>query len=282
MKPLKKTIEYVNHLGESVNLCGDCIFCDSKRLDDWSLGYSTMGGRSFGFIRPQKTVDLTVKVIAGSDEEGLNARNRLFEIAEKDVLVEVPGRIVYNGWYVRCWVVDSSKDLYWFNWLGAKYTLKVLMDDPVWTKEHVFSMAKDGSGTGLNFPYNFPYNFSGSANDASYIENPGIMGAPVKITVYGPASNPYVIIGKYRYEVETDVKSGGRLVIDGIEKTITLYDEYGNAENAFSKRRGVQRPGSGSYVFQTVDPGDNLVSWDGSFAFDVVLYEQRSERRWGS
>lgn len=279
---MKKSIEYVNHLGEKVNLFGDGIYCDSKGLDDWSLGYSTLGCRSFGFRRSQKALNLSLKVIAKSEEEGFRARNRLFEVAEKDVMAETPGRLVYDGWYVHCWLVESEKDMYWFTGKAAEYQIKVLVDDPAWVKEHELSLSKDGDGTGLNFPYNFPYNFAGSSKEASYVENPGIVGAPAKITVYGPASNPHVIVGGNRYEVEAEVKSGGKLVMDGNEKTITLYDEYGNSSSVFSKRRGVQRAGSGSYVFQPVPPGENLVSWDGSFAFDIVLFEQRSERRWGA
>lgn len=279
---MKKSIEYVNHLGERVNLFGDGIYCDSKGLDDWSLGYSTLGGRSFGFRRSQKTLNLSLKVITKSKEEGFRARNRLFEVAEKDIMAETPGRLIYDGWYVHCWLVESEKDMYWFTGKAAEYQIKALVDDPAWVKEHELSMSKDGTGTGLNFPYNFPYNFAGSSKEASYINNPGIMGAPVRMTIYGPASNPRVIVGGNRYEVEVEVKGSGKLVIDGMGKTITLYDEYGNSSSVFSKRLGVQRQGSGSYVFQPVAPGENLVSWDRSFAFDIVLFERRSERRWGA
>lgn len=279
---MRKEISYVNHLGETLDLYGGGIWCESDELDNWEWADKTLNGRTAGLYREQRTIPFNLIIVGRTEQHGLELRNALFEIMEKDAIAAEPGRLYIDGWYLKCIAVSSRKDLHWLTDMAAKCELGLLTDDPVWTKEHSFSMPKDGTGAGLNFPYNFPYNFAGSSKEASYINNPGIMGAPVRMTVYGPASNPYVIVGKNRYEVEAEVKSGGKLVIDGTEKTITLYDEYGNAENAFSKRRGVQRQGSGSYVFQPVDPGENLVSWDGSFACDVVLFEQRSERRWGS
>lgn len=279
---MRKEISYVNNLGETLDLYGGGIWCESDELDNWEWADKTLNGRTAGLYREQRTIPFNLIIVGRTEQHGLELRNALFEIMEKDAIAAEPGRLYIDGWYLKCIAVSSRKDLHWLTDMAAKCELGLLTDDPVWTKEHSFSMPKDGDGTGLNFPYNFPYNFAGSSKEASYINNPGIMGAPVRMTVYGPASNPYVIVGKNRYEIEAEVKSGGKLVIDGIEKTITLYDEYGNAENAFSKRRGVQRQGSGSYVFQPVAPGENLVSWDGSFACDVVLFEQRSERRWGS
>lgn len=278
---MRKEISYVNHLGETLDLYGGGIWCESDELDNWEWADKTLNGRTAGLYREQRTIPFNLIIVGRTEQHGLELRNALFEIMEKDAIAAEPGRLYIDGWYLKCIAVSSRKDLHWLTDMAAKCELGLLTDDPVWTKEHSFSMPKDGTGTGLNFPHNFPYNFAGS-KEASYINNPGIMGAPVRMTVYGPASNPYVIVGKNRYEIEAEVKSGGKLVIDGTEKTITLYDEYGNAENAFSKRRGVQRQGSGSYVFQPVAPGENLVSWNGSFAFDVVLFEQRSERRWGS
>ena len=84
-----------------------------------------------------------------------------------------------------------------------------------------------------------------------------------------------MLIAGNRYEVAVEVNSGGRLVIDGIAKTIRVYDGYGNWESAFDARRGVQRKNSGSFTFQRVPTGIQQVLWDGSFAFDVVVHEVR-------
>ncbi|WP_139652777.1 hypothetical protein [Raoultibacter phocaeensis] len=141
--------------------------------------------------------------------------------------------------------------------------------------------SKGDTSGGLNFPFDFPFGFALSGTGSRFVENPGFEPAPIRLTVYGPAKSPVVIIGGNRYEVNAEVKEGGRLVIDGTVKTINVEDAYGRTENVFSKRCGNQREGSGSYVFQKVDPGHQSVTWDGSFAFEVIVFERGSESGWG-
>lgn len=277
---MKFEISYENHLGETLDVNGAGIYIDASSFDNWEWKYSLLNGRVAGFYREPVEISAPVTIIAKSEEAGLLCRDALYRIAEKDVLAKRPGRMVYNGWYMRCYVVSSSKDMHWYDGAIAEYELRVLAESPVWVRDHELSLPKNGYGIGLNFPYNFPYNFAGASKDAPYIENPGIDDAAIVATVYGPASNPYITIGGNRYEVAVEVKSGGKLVIDSDNRTITLYDEYGNTENVFSKRRGVQRAGSGSFVFQKVPPGMHRIAWDGSFALSILLHERQSERRW--
>ena len=88
--------------------------------------------------------------------------------------------------------------------------------------------------------------------------------------------NPYVIIGDNRYQVDATVPDRGLLVIDGRNRTIVSYDEYGRSESAFS--RGVRSDGAN--VFANVPAGSSPVSWGGGFGFDVTLVEERSEPAW--
>ena len=278
---MRKQVRYVNHLGEELNLFGDGIYCDSGETHDWEWSYQSLNGYASGFYKAQREFPLTLVIAAGSEERGLALRNRLFEIAEKDVLAKMPGAIHSDGWYMRCYVKASRKDVYWLTGAAAKYELTILADDPTWVREHTVHFTKGDTAGGMNFPFTFPFNFGSPVSGTQQIENPGFIQSPVRITVYGPASHPSVVIGGNRYEVECEVPAGGKLVIDGTEKKITVEDAYGSKENAFHLRRGNQYEGSGSYVFQRIAPGYQLVSWNGSFAFDATVYEQRGEKRWG-
>lgn len=278
---MKKEVRYVNHRGETVDLFGGGIYCDSGETADWEWSYQELNGGVASFYRPVREFPLTLIVVPGSEQRGFELRNRLFEVAEKDVLAKTPGALWIDGWYMRCYVRASKKDRYWYTGAAAGYEITVVSDDPVWTMEHTTSFSKGDTSGGLNFPFGFPTNFGAPSTLDNLIDNPGFSLFPVKIAVYGPASNPRIVIGGNRYEVECEVPAGGRLVIDGIGKTITLEDAYGRKDNAFSRRRGIQREGSGSYVFQRLSPGHQAVSWDGSFAWDATVYEQSSERRWG-
>ena len=48
-----------------------------------------------------------------------------------------------------------------------------------------------------------------------------------------------------------------------------------------SARRGTGK-GGGSYAFQPLTPGVSEVSWDGTFAFDLTVFEQEGEPPWES
>lgn len=278
---MRKQMRYVNHLGEELNLFGDGIYCNSGETADWEWSYQELNGGIASFNRSVREFPLTMIVISDSDARGRELRNRLFATTEKDVLAKKPGAIHIDDWYMRCYVRASRKDRYWYTGEAADYELTVISDDPVWIMEHRTRFSKGDTAGGMNFPFNFPFNFGAPNAGTQQIENPGFVQSPVRITVYGPASHPSIVIGGNRYEVECEVPAGGRLVIDGIGKTITLEDAYGRKENVFSKRRGIPCEGSGSYVFQRLSPGHQAVSWDGSFAWDAIVYEQSSERRWG-
>lgn len=272
-------IEYVNHLGERLDMNGAGIYIDASAFDDYAWGYNVLNGRVGGFYKEPVEIQAGCSIVSDTDALGVECRNRLYEITEKDVLARKPGRIYCNGWYLRCYVIESSKDLHWYRGSMAQYGLAILAEDPTWILEHAFRFSMDDAGDGLNFPFNFPCNFGNPGSRDQLIENPGFIQAPLRITVYGPAEDPKIVIGGNSYEVKANVKSGGSLVIDGADKTITLKDAYGNTENAFSGRRGIQREGSGSYVFQRLGQGWSSVNWDGSFAFEVTVFEQRGERR---
>ena len=274
-------IYYENHLGEAVRLYGGGVYAHASTLDDWRAEYALFGGRAARFSREAVEASLPVTIAAATPEDGFSIRNRLFEVAEKDVLAKIPGRLFYDGWYVSCYVVASGKDLHWYSGRTAEVGLTLLLDAPMWTREHLQTFTKASASGGMNYPHAFPFDF-GASSLSKVVDNPGFAAAPAKLTVYGPADGPRIAIGGNAYAADATVPAGGRLEIDGLNKTVTVYDAYGNAQNAFHTRRGTQRKGSGSYAFEHVPAGSNAVTWDGSFAFDVTLYEQRAERRWGT
>lgn len=62
--------------------------------------------------------------------------------------------------------------------------------------------------------------------------------------------------------------------IDSIAKTILLTKRDGTVENHFHQRNRE------SYIFEKIPAGSNIVTWDKTFKFDVVLFEERSEPKW--
>ena len=104
----------------------------------------------------------------------------------------------------------------------------------------------------------------------------------VKLTIFGPCAQPYVIIGTNRYEVDVTVPSGSRLEIDGTGdvRTVTMVSGTGLATNCFAQAVRGSGKDSGRYVFQPLAPGTQPISWPGGFQFDLTVCEERSEPPW--
>ena len=273
---------YVNHKGDAVELDHGGIYLDETYMQDWGLSYSTVNGRSASFKRLRKEIEVGAVVVADSDDDGAALRNRIYEVAIVDVEAGKPGRLYVDEWYMDGYFISSNKSCWWYSNRAANYSFTFLADNPVWTKEHIYSFKPIASGvaTGLDYPHGYPHNYGPTTSGSIVLENPSILAAPVKMVVYGPAESPRITIGGNAYSVDTDVPDGGILTIDAPTRTIVKRDRYGAVSNCFQHRAGNQRKGGGSYIFEPVPSGVSEVTWDGSFGFDVTLYEQRDEWRW--
>lgn len=274
-------MRYVNHKGAEFDFDAPGIHTHRGKIRNYSWDISIMAGRVGSAVRADAKIPVAVN-LALPAADCVVAKDRMCEVLDTDPIAAKAGRLYDGEWYVDCLLGSSAKDLWWYDGGVAVCELEFYAPKSMWTCEHdAFFAAGDTSG-GLNFPLGFPFDFGGGSGEANVLVNPGFCPAPLRIDIYGPAENPRIVIGGNAYEVECDVPKGGRLVVDGMAKTIELFDPYGRVENAFAKRRGVQMDGSGSYAFQRVPPGTSVVSWDGSFAFTATLFEQRGEPRWSA
>ena len=158
-----------------------------------------------------------------------------------------------------------------------------MLADGVWrrgTTEHHDPRA-DKAGGDFDYPYDYPHDYAGMSI-LDTVTNATGMPQPVKLTIFGPCVNPYIIIGTNRYEVDATIPAGSRLEIDAASdsRTVTMISDTGLRTNLFAKAvRGTGR-GSGIYVFEPLPPGTSSISWAGGFEFDLTAIEERSEPPW--
>lgn len=131
----------------------------------------------------------------------------------------------------------------------------------------------------LDYPFDYEYDYQ-KTSYAGSVEPSVLTPSDVHIVVYGPAVNPYVIVGGNRYEVDITVPAGGYLTVDGRDKTIKLTLADGTVQNAFSYGVRGGGAGGGSYIFERIPSGMNEVTFDGSFGFDLGWYEEEGEPPW--
>lgn len=128
-------------------------------------------------------------------------------------------------------------------------------------------------GGGTDYPYDYSYDYALSRKGQKIVCD-SVGSNAFRLLIYGEAVNPSVAIGDHIYAINGSVGRGEVLLIDSLNKTITLTTAYGNKINWFDKR------GREDYIFEPIPAGQHTVSWVGTFGFDLTVIEKRSEPKW--
>jgi phage-related protein len=106
------------------------------------------------------------------------------------------------------------------------------------------------------------------------VTNGGFVASNFRLVIYGQCVNPAVSIADHTYQVNCTVGANEYLTIDSSAKKVFLTAQDGTITNMFNNRN------RDSYVFEKIPTGQNVVSWNGGFGFDIILLEERSEPKW--
>lgn len=253
------------------------IFADEYNFMRYEYEVIRANRRVVGASRTPIEVSMPVSVLTDTDTQGAEMFNRMIHAFERDLAIKSPGTLLVNGYEMLAYA--SAAQMLPDEMFGCseiESSINFLYDRDAWVKAKgvVLKPRNEADNAWLDFEHDYDFDF-GSSFRQIFIENPSAGYSDVCITIYGPTSNPAVIIGGNTYAVDVDVLEGGRLVIDGRDKSsIYLYNAYGEAQNVFDKRRRGKR-GSGNYVFEKVPPGMNAVEWDGQFMIEINIYDER-------
>lgn len=270
-----EVFKYINHNNEELEFGNHRLFVNENDLRDFSWDVTSKNNRISGFSKGivKKTIPVVIK--CDSEQEGIEIRNKLFETLEKDVLSAKHGKIVIGDYYMKCFVVGSTKSSYLFSNNYMVVGLKITTDFPFWIKETAFTFGgtSENPGTNLDFNRDAPWDYSSniltnSLNNTSFIES------EFKMVIYGQCSSPCVTIGGHDYEVDVEVGQGEYLTIDSSDKKIFLTSSTGQTTNCFNLRN------KDSYIFKKIPSGSSNVAVNGDFVFDVILFDERSEPKW--
>ncbi|OFK23121.1 hypothetical protein HMPREF2826_00575 [Olsenella sp. HMSC062G07] len=275
--PLADELTYTGSTGEAIKfgLAGNLRIDDGDTLRSrvWSR---TLGYRSLeGVTRSAREVTMEVVVVGAAEAD------RIRRVLDYDMALNSPGTLEMGGWSQRALVPESQTDVWRVE--TFKLSLTVALLDGVWrrsTVEHFLPRDEAiDDGVGKGYPHGYPYGYGRAAAPSGLVQ-PGYLPAPMRLTIFGPASAPSVTIGGNTYRYSADIPSGGFLVIDGVSKTATLTNINGSATNALGALSLGSGEGSGTYAFERVQPGRNRVLWDGSFGFDVETMQEEGEAPW--
>lgn len=243
---------------------------------DWEYESSslTYGSKINRFIKSAKVYDATISFKGTVDKRKENI-NRFYEITEKDIINELPGRIVWGNYYIGCYIISSSTYPCENEFCTLK-DIKILCPYPFWISETTYNFYSYDTILSTNnkkYIGRYPYRYANGLSNA-YIQNPHFTDANFDLIIYGPAVNPQVTIGETPYMVNIVLEAGEYLKIDSRAGTVTKVMVNGEIVNAFHNRQ------KGRQFFKKIPPGRHSVSWPGTFAWDIIIYEERSEPKW--
>lgn len=238
----------------------------------------TFNNRIYGFARSkfEKNVKLDVFCKASEFPDAMNYLEKIISI---DILKETPGKLYVNGEYLSCYIKGVQKDE-WEAGIYTVVTMTVLSDHPYWineVSEHFYakdSSINEGKREFLDykFDYAFDYTISGIGTQIWNIDH--VASCPFVLTVYGPVTNPRILINGRVIEVYTTLESNEYLILNSRDHTITKYLSNGTTQSLYNNRYMEQS------VFNPIEPGVIYATWSGAFGFDILAYIERNEPRW--
>ena len=253
------------------------MYLNYSDLRDYAWSYETINNRISRFYRGITSRKIPLVVYCNSAEEAVSVMNRLHELAETDIVEKIPGKIFVGDYYTSGYITASAKSNYLIRRKYCKIDLTFTSEDPTWYREqlHPFFPATGndiGSG-GVDYPYDYPFDYSVSLNGRQIMCN-SVGSSAFRLLIYGEATNPAVIINGHTYKVNGTIAKGETLLIDSVNKTITLTTASGKKVNWFDNRWREE------YIFEPLPAGQSTVTWAGSFGFDLTIIEKRSEPKW--
>ena len=275
---MREDFIYETHLGRRLVGRERGIYLNANELRNYSWSYDVINNRISRFFRSVTTRKLPLMICCSSKEEANEIRNELLELAETDIEAMLPGKIFTGEYYTTGYITASKKSDYRMHGRYCLIELSLTSVNPSWSREktHIFGGTQDGvqqDKSGIDYPFDYKYDYSVTSTTRQIVCE-GIKPNNFKLKIYGEAMNPSVIINGHVYTVNGMVKAGESLTIDSLNKTVTLTTASGTKVNWFNNR------GRESYVFEPIPAGLNNILYNGSFKFDLVIIEERSEPKW--
>ena len=221
----------------------------------------------------EKTVQIDVH---GDEEDFAQNMEHLYSIIAVDAEEGTYGRLYVNDTFLRCRIQSSVKKS-WIGYTFAEVELTFIAPELSWVtevKKEFYKRDPDGAKTGLDFPFDFPFDFAAEDAGSDTWEIDHVTASDFRMIIYGPCSEPRVIINDHSYTVHTDVGSGEYLVIDSRDCTLVKHLENGTTQSMFDER------GLADSVFEKIPSGLLRINWSGDFGWGLTLFLERREARW--
>lgn len=266
---------YVNSKGRTIDLMKSPYRLITGNFFSYEWEAISYGGKIYGFER--KAFEKEVKLDVFCKKSEFAARmNELESVFSEDIFNETPGKLYVNGEYLACYISGIKKD----EWEAGIYTivtLTILSDHPFWISEQkkvFYRRDADATNEGLNYPHNYPHNYtvSGRGVVSWYIEH--VTSSPFYLVIYGPVTDPRILINGQVYEVYTTLEANEYLTIDSRSNEIQKHMSNGTIVSLYDYRNKDES------IFTQIPAGPLDFNWSGTFGYDMTVFVERNEPLW--
>lgn len=278
-------LEYVNSKGETLDLTSFPYSLQDEPLYDfsWSSDLTSSGTKKSivnRFLRASKELQMDLVIHADTQEQFKTCLDHFFRITEYDVINRSPGKLVLkdSGEYINCYVVSSENNMWQSGIRTNVKKISFLFTYPFWITEEKKSFYKtereEGSEVFLDYNYPYPYDYLPETGGIIRWNIDHYADSEFLMTIFGYVENPQVAVNDYAYQIMTTLESNEYLQIDSRSNTVQKFLANGVVQNVFDLRNKERS------IFQPIPSGDLMVTWNGSFGFDITLFLERSEPVW--
>lgn len=279
---------YVNSRGEILDFSEFPYLFQSGDLVNYSWKYDSTNNRITNVRRETGERSFKVGLIpdwslpyAEKRAALKEAAEHLFNVIEYDVINNTDGRIETDtGSYFPCRILVSDKSDWEKPTAYMFIDLSAVNGKNSWITEQNFSFypntspAETSTAYYLDYEYDYNYDYTQNKAGRGFLNIDHIAESDFKMTIFGSCNNPRIVINGHPYEVYTSLSAGEYLVINSLNNSVIKYHANGTQDSIFDLR------GKKETVFEKIPPGNNEVSWPGSFGFDITVYIERSEPKW--
>ena len=269
----KYNVKYTNSKNEVITLGKDSgVWLDENDLFNYEWDYVTAQRKLVATSRDVSEIPVKLLFLNGEDDSTIN---HFLQVMDYDARMKQPGTLTVNGYDRRGVFVSGSTEDYMYK-RGLMYRdMRFLALDQDWTKRNVETLEPQIASSEeeqMQYPHDYPHDYGGTVAPSSFV-NPSSFPSEFLLRIYGPCTDPYVLIGNNLYAVNCTVQEGGFLVIDSTDRSaIYNYNAAGVAQNVFDAAT-MGAEGSGQYIYELIPPGTNQVSWPNNFKLDIETLE---------
>lgn len=255
------------------------LYLDESELFDYSWDVEASQGKITSILREPHEIPVSLLFLASSKDAGII--NDFDTITDYDVRIGKPGKLELNGYTLDGLFIRSEASDYAWKKGYMRRDMSFFTTSKDWYRVNKFSIQNFGARptTGKGYPHAFAHSYTNTGSSGS-INNTSPFPCEFVMSIYGPCSDPYVVIGDNTYQLDLTLGRFERVVIDSTDHTKVLkYSMYGDTTNVFDSVV-FGAPGSGQYIFEPIAPGTNVLSLPIDLLVNLDIIEPRSTPRW--